>query len=340
MPAAEVSEEVLRLHLRQGTATAVFPLLPMTAMMKMVCVQNMQEQVKVRYVLARAWRALEAAGIKAVLMKGVGLATYWPDPTRRPWGDIDLYVGPEQYHPACAVMRATFPDALKFDEELDHYKHYNLIADGVSIEVHRISVSLNHPRDQRLYAKMEKQGMDGAWLREIRLQDDTMQVRLFEPTFNVLMVMLHAWEHFMSKGAILRQICDLAMLIKHTKNAINAPLLKRWLKALRAMDVWQIYMYILVHDLGMDAGEVLFYNAEVAPRAQKMLDELIDSRRQEQPNIQSGGNRWVRKWRTMKQRLSYAEQIAPFSPSYARHEKQAVLLKGITRLFAKDRHWE
>jgi hypothetical protein len=130
------------------------------------------------------------------------------------------------------------------------------------------------------------------------------------------------------------------MLIKHTKNAINAPLLKRWLKALRAMDVWQIYMYILVHDLGMDAGEVLFYNAEVAPRAQKMLDELIDSRRQEQPNIQSGGNRWVRKWRTMKQRLSYAEQIAPFSPSYARHEKQAVLLKGITRLFAKDRHWE
>lgn len=339
MPAAEMSEEILRLHLRQGTATLVFPLLPMTPMMKMVCVQNMQEQVKVRYVLERAWRAFEEAGIQAVLMKGVGLASYWPDPTRRPWGDIDLYVGPEQYHPACAVMRATFPDALKFDEELDHYKHYNLIADGVSIEVHRVSVSLNHPRDQRLYAKMEKMGVEGARMRDIQLQDDTLQVRIFEPTFNVLMVMLHAWEHFMGRGANLRQICDLAMLLKHTKNAINAPLLKRWLHALRAMDVWQLYMGILVQHLGMDTDEVLFYNEHVAPRAQKMLDELLDSRRQELPDIQAG-NRWVRKWRTMKKRLFYAQQIAPFSPRYARHEKWAVILKGVGRLFAKDRHWE
>ena len=157
-----VDAEVLRLHMRQGTATLVFPLLPMTPMMKMVCVQTIQEQVKVRYVLERAWLALEQAGIKAVLMKGVGLAMYWPEPSRRPWGDIDLYVGPEQYHPACAVMPAAFPDALKFDEELDHYKHYNLIADGVSIEVHRVSVSMTHPRDVRRYAKMEKMGMDDA----------------------------------------------------------------------------------------------------------------------------------------------------------------------------------
>ena len=93
--------------------------------------RNMQMQAKMMVVLEKAWSALEEAGIKAVLMKGLGLAQYYPAVEQRQWGDIDLYVGPEQYHPACAVMRATFPEALKFDEELDHYKHYNLIADGV-----------------------------------------------------------------------------------------------------------------------------------------------------------------------------------------------------------------
>ena len=338
-----VDEETLRLHMRQGTATLVFPLLPMTPMMKMVCVQTMQEQVKVRYVLERAWQALEQAGIKAVLMKGVGLAMYWPEPSRRPWGDIDLYVGPEQYHPACAVMRAAFPDALKFDEELDHYKHYNLIADGVSIEVHRVSVSMTHPRDVRRYAKMEKTGMDSARLQEIHLQDKTMQVRIFEPTFNALMVMLHAWEHFMTQGANLRQICDLALLLKHTKNEIDAPRFKRWLKALRALDVWQLYMGILVHGLRMKADEVLFYDERVAPRAQKMLEALLNNRSaQERPQEKKPvpGNRFVRKWHTMQERLRQTEQIAPFSPQYARHQKMAVLLSGMRRVFAPDRRWE
>ena len=99
--------------------------------MKAVCLQNMQAQVKLSHTLSVAWNALEKAGIKAVLMKGAGLAAFYAEPQMRQWGDVDLYVGTDHYHPACAVLRQTFPDALKFDEELDHYKHYNLIADGI-----------------------------------------------------------------------------------------------------------------------------------------------------------------------------------------------------------------
>ena len=185
--------------------------------------------------------------------------------------------------------------------------------------------------------------MDSARLQEIRLQDETMQVRIFEPTFNALMVMLHAWEHFMTQGANLRQICDLALLLKHTKNEIDAPRLKRWLKALRALDVWQLYMGILVHGLRMKADEVLFYDERVAPRAQKMLEALLSNRSaQERPQEKKPvpGNRFVRKWHTMQERLRQTEQIAPFSPQYSRHQKMAVLLSGMRRIFAPDRRWE
>lgn len=399
--------------------------------MKAVCIQNMQMQAKMGRVLECAWRALTEAGIQPVLMKGAGLAAYYPEPSMRQWSDIDLFVGKAQYHPACAAMRKAFPDAFKFDEELDHYKHYNLIADGVSIEIHRVSVALTHPRDIRRYERMERFGMahaiplkyintdthaDGAInikeeiknaespVADCNLQalasqsaceqaprqidhqvppadsdtqspPDSLQkcaiayennknnsatssyennknnratssnennkneIVVPEPTFNALMVMLHAWEHFITKGANIRQICDLALLLKHTKSEIDAVRLKRWLKDLRALDVWQIYMGILVHEFGMREEEVLFYNERVVPRAQKMIAWILNDPRQEQPKIQAK-NRLVRKWRTMKKRMRNAERIAQFSPAYARHMKAAVWLSGLTRLFAPDRRWE
>ncbi len=334
--------------LRQGVGPMVFParlekgIDPANSMrMKAVCMQNMQTQVKLQIVLERAWKALEAAGIQPVLMKGAGLAALYPDPSMRQWGDIDLFVGKEQYHPACAVMRETFPGALKFDEELDHYKHYNIIADGVSIETHRVSVSMTHPMDVRRYAKMEAFGVKHA--SELKIGD--LRLKVFEPTFNALFVFLHSWEHMMTKGAGVRQLCDLAMLLHTNKEAIDAKLLKRWLKALHLYDVWQLYAYNLVQSLGYPREEMLFYTESVASRAEKMMADLLAGRMDE--GLMDDGkkekapkNRYLRKIHTMKERMRNARRIGQYSPEYARHMKAAIWLSGMARLFAKDRHWE
>lgn len=320
--------------------------------MKTVCVQNMQMQAKMQRVLECAWRALTEAGIQPVLMKGAGLAAYYPEPSMRQWGDIDLFVGKAQYHPACAVMRETFPDALKFDEELDHYKHYNLIADGVSIEIHRVSVALTHPRDIRRYAKMERFGMahaiplkyintdthaDGA----INIDKEEIKNKIVVPevTFNVLMVFLHSWEHMLSGGANMRQLCDLALMLHHERERIDRVRLKRWLRELRLTEPWQLYMGMAVELFGLREEEAPFYNERVVPRAQKMMAWILNDPRQEQPKIQAK-NRLVRKWRTMKKRMRNAERIAEISPAYAQHMKAAVWLSGLSRLFAPDRRWE
>ena len=147
----EMTEDLLRLNAQQGTGPLVYPLVLnqeslssyARTQMKSVCMRTMQQHVQLQYTLQTVWQALEKAGIRAVLMKGASLAALYPDPHQRAWGDIDLFVGKEQYHPACAVMRDTFPNALKFDEELDHYKHYNIIADGISIETHRVTVGFH-----------------------------------------------------------------------------------------------------------------------------------------------------------------------------------------------------
>ena len=311
---------------------------PLRLRMKQICVHTMQQQAHLQLTLRRVWEACEQHGVYAVLMKGAGLAAYYPTPQQRAWGDVDIYVGAEQYHAACAAMRATFPNALRFDEELDHYKHYNLIADGVSIEVHRVSMGLQHPVDVRRYARMETIGMREA--EEIEV--DGLTVRVPEVTFNALMVMLHSWEHVLSQGASLRQLCDLVLLLHHRASDIDREQLERDLRGLALMDVWQVYMYILVKYLGLPQAEAPFYTHRCARRAEVLLVDMLEGRLGEEKS--QGGkvvsNRWLRKWYTMRVRLRNAKRIRSYSPFYARHMAVTTWLHGLGRLLAKDRRWE
>ena len=331
----------------QATGPLVFPslltsgLLPegstLRMQMKAVCAQTMQQQVKLRHTLGMAWQALTEAGIKPVLMKGAGLAALYSDASQRAWSDIDLFVGKEQYHPSCAVLRDTFPKALKFDEELDHYKHYNLIADGVSIEIHRVTAALPHPIDDRRYARMEAYAVAHACEQEI----EGSKVKVLEPTFNALFVFLHAWEHMQTRGACVRQLCDIALVLHHYAEQIDRKRLKRYLEALHLMDIWRVYMYALVRYIGLAEPEAPFYSEAYATRAERLMTDLLQGEGVEK-NVteKSPANRWLRKIHTMQERLHDAQRIRPYSASYARHTNAGILLRGALRLFAKDRHWE
>lgn len=342
----DATDALLRLNAMQGTGALVFPSvlgqadIPAQAKMQMkgMCMQTMQQHVHLQHILEQAWTALEQAGIRAVLMKGAGLAALYPEPQMRQWGDIDLYVGADQYHPACAVMRNTFPDALKFDEELDHYKHYNLIADGVSIEVHRVTMNLPHPLDDRRYRRMERFGMTHSESLDL----NGLKVRVPEPTFNMLFVFLHAWEHMQTSGANVRQLCDIALMLHRYKDTIDRPRLHKWLRQLHLMEVWKLYMG-LMQMLALPEEETLFYKGEKAHEAERLLKDLLagrmNSKLYAQP-VAPSKNRFVRKWRTMQQRLNEAKRMAQYCPAYGRHMAVSVLLSGAGRLFAKDRHWE
>lgn len=343
----ELTDSLLRLNAVQGTGALVFPHVltqpeipaPAKMQMKSLCLSTMQQHVHLQHILSLAWTQLEKAGIQPVLMKGAGLAALYPEPQMRAWGDIDLYVGPKQYHPACAAMREQFPDALKFDQELDHYKHYNLIADGVSIEIHRITIGLQHPIDERRYARIESDGMTNSRPLDV----NGLTVRVPEPTFNALFVFMHAWEHMTTQGANVRQLCDLALLLHHYKDEIDTKRLWHDLKALHLIDVWQVYMAMLVNGLGLPEEQAPFYsaNAKLTARSEKLLSDLLAGKMvAPKPKEQAPKNRFVRKAFTMMERLRNASRLRPYSPPYARHMMVETMLHGASRLFAQDRHWE
>lgn len=178
----------------------------------------------------------------------------------------------------------------------------------------------------------------------VRLVLNGLEVTVFEPTFNALFVFMHSWEHMMTNGASLRQLCDVSLLLHHYADRIDRKRLGRWLRALHLTEVWQLYMTICVRHLGLQETKAPFYSTDerIVANADQLLKALLEGRMREIRSIDSvpAKNRFVRKWYTMKLRMRNADRIGQFSPAYARHLRTGIILSGLGRLFAKDRHWE
>ena len=269
-----------------------------------------------RQILRKAWRALEAGGITPVLLKGLGLAHYYPHPEERLCGDIDIYVGKEHYHDGARILRETFPDAPCFDLEEEYFKHYNLDIGSTAIEMHRVSAVFQHPKDARVYDALERGGLQQNYVHYVNGEDEWNEP---EYKFNVLFVFIHSWQHFLTNSANARQLSDIAYLLSAETCPLEA-YLKTNLKKLHLLRAWQLYAYILVNYLGLPKDKCPLYTDACADRAAKVFGAVLHGRKQPKMSDDSAPkNVLLRKLYTFRERVREAREVAAFEPHYARH---------------------
>ncbi len=336
--------DVIRLAAFQGTGSLVYDQLlkledadipdALRMQMKQQCVMSMMQQNSTIPILKQAWQALEEEGIHPVLLKGFGLAQYYPQPHLRQWGDMDIYVGPANYHTACGKLRETFPNAIHSDKEDEDYKHYNFDFDNTAIETHRVSMTFAHPGDRKYYERLEEHCLtkDGP-----KMVVGDLAVTMPEDTFNVFFVFLHTWHHFETTGMNMKQICDVAVLLHAKRDVIDRERLKEMLTKLHLMEVWQLMMYMLVHNLDLPQAEAPFYTDGCKVRAEMLFERVLtegQARRTEK--IDAKGVSYLRrKWLTFQLRMADSRLIKPYVPRFARHKVVADVLHGIERIMQK-----
>ncbi|MBO4665906.1 MAG: nucleotidyltransferase family protein [Paludibacteraceae bacterium] len=327
LPSAQLTD-VLALALRQGTGALVAEQLlglPLTdaelkTQCKLICMRGISAQAEQRMVLRTAWTALEAGGIKPVLLKGLSLAHYYPKPYLRHCGDVDIYVGKDNYHPGAKILRETFPDAPRFETEEEYFKHYNLNVGATAIEMHRVTKIFAHPADDRLYDRLEREALQ---LNPLTYTDGEDTWREAEPKFNVLFVFIHSWEHFVTETANMRQLCDLTLLLKAASDGRQTASLTDYLRTnltkLHLLHAWQLYAYILVKYLGLPQNCCPLYTDRCAEKAEALLEHILQGRVQVKPSGKAPKNVILRKLYTLRLRIADARQIAQIEPHYARH---------------------
>ena len=361
-------KDLVALANRQGTSALVFNEVlnrkddvpdDMRQQMRSMCAMQMMRQPRLQNLIITTFDALLHAGLHPVLLKGFGLAELYPRPELRSWGDLDVYVGPDQYHDAAEILRKAFPEARHHDEEWEELKHYNFVLPDGLVEMHRVSVKMEHPRDKKVYYALEREAMSPDRVECLALREPDMRIDIPEGRFNMLFTFLHAWNHFVDEGLGMKQLCDVFLLARKTYERESAKpysdyseYMRRNLKALRLTQPWQLIGYVLVEYLRLPSemwpgyrdrndrwlkkhGERFFRRIMEEGVLRDEAAEKMKTRYEERErNLRMP--LYLRKLKTLRLRFESSRWLREYSEEYARHRFSTAVYRGIKRLFQKE----
>ena len=129
-------------------------------------------------------RVMGRHGVDTLVLKGSHVATYYPQPLLREYGDLDLYF----YHRHAQADRIASQElGARVRTDAHHHSKYDYR--GVTVESHYDFVNRHTPWSNRRYEAMLKRLAPTA-------------------TFEVLFLLRHMAGHFASSRITLRDLCD------------------------------------------------------------------------------------------------------------------------------------
>ena len=215
--------------------------------------------IKQNAAIVEVFDRLESQGCHPVLLKGQGLSTLYPKTCVRSCGDIDIYVGEEEYEKACTIIN----DMLGIDNAAaDYHKqklHYHIEKGSIIYEVHRKVVSHGkYVGNKDAINNITNNILTSEPLPEINIQSTTIKVPPTE--FNTWYIFFHLYKHFIHNIGI-RQFIDWLFVIK-SNNDIDIQKLQTNLTTICLLKEWNELGYILTHYLGLPVDFFPLYCAE------------------------------------------------------------------------------
>ena len=241
----------------------------------------MQRQVRLNHLATNVISLLDEHNIPATLIKGYSLSVLYPDPDTRDFGDVDIYVGEENYLRAAEIVTAAYPDAHWHSETYGGI-HYILVIDESQdrvVELHRVTMEFADARANALY-----QSFTQKYLYSARATMDVCGQAIPVPpaAYNALYVFMHAWHHFESSGVGFRQLADWALCLSLAYDRSSS---QQWqillqeidpiLKSLKMKTAWQTFGHILVNELHLPKEAFPFHTPRYQKRAKRLLSQLL-----------------------------------------------------------------
>lgn len=239
--------------------------------MKDFLISTMALHIRMNDALTVAVSTLRKAGVEPVLLKGQGLARNYPLPEYRQCGDIDLYVGAENYEKA---YDALVPIVKEIDDrsKIWDWMHFDAKMGSVMLEVHYKADYMRSHKTERLYKEYMSKGLSED-LCPIRFGDTDVMTP--NDNFNAFYVFYHLWRHFTGSGVGLRQFCDWACFLHTRAGKLDLQYLKEILDSLNLMEPWKVLGCFLVKDLGLPESDFPFYDSRYVSKTDKVKKYVL-----------------------------------------------------------------
>jgi hypothetical protein len=186
-------------------------------------------------------------GINTRLMKGQGCAIYYPHPEHRQSGDIDLFVGEEQYEKAKQLIEEA---GIVINSEGICDAHFS--CGKTLVEMHRKEILFYN---KQLNRRIQQICREEEWTTPQYINIEKQKIALFNPTFNVFYIFIHFYHHFMQVGIGLRQICDWMLVMKSLENDIDRVKLKEYVVSMKVLRAWQAFYGLTVEYMGLKLSD-------------------------------------------------------------------------------------
>lgn len=212
----------------------------------------LDEKIRDRHALAvertkELYTMVKDTGLECCILKGAGLARFYPTPSRRQAGDIDIWVKGSRND-----TLAAFGARFRTDEV--HYHHCDAhIFPDIKVEVHFTPSWMNNPfANRRLQNYFREQSG-----RQFSHFDPELGVPVPTMDFNAVYCMLHIYRHILAEGIGLRQMMDYCYILKALPEEMIEDVRKD-MKRLGLKKCASAVMYVLKDVFALDDRYLLF----------------------------------------------------------------------------------
>lgn len=188
-------------------------------------------------------------GFRNCILKGQGIAQYYPDPELRTPGDIDIWLEGGS-RKVIEYVKGIVPDCRPT------YHHVDFpVMEDVNIEVHYRPTWMYSPMKNRRLQRYFKQRGEIEFENTIATSEGTLHM----PTvaFNMVFIPIHIYRHLFDEGVGMRQILDYYYVLQQPIDDKEKEECVRILKSIGLKRFTQALMYVMQEMFGLDEERMI-----------------------------------------------------------------------------------
>ncbi|MCI5648534.1 MAG: nucleotidyltransferase family protein [Fusicatenibacter sp.] len=217
------------------------------------------------------YRKLSAAGVKALVVKGVICRETYPKPDYRVSSDEDVLIRKEDFEKCDCVLRELGYQREQLTEDpLPYEVSYHHPQMGVSLELHLSFFA----EESGAYGHLNRE-FDQVFEHATCQVIENTPVYTPDPTDHYFYLICHSFKHFLHSGFGIRQVCDMMMFQEQYGREIRWDEILEKLDRLHMKIFWANLISIMQEDLGADLEKAQIPSCreiEEADRESLLLD--------------------------------------------------------------------
>ena len=246
-------------------------------------------------------------GLKTVLLKGIGLSKYYPTPSHRPCGDIDVYLTKgSKSEPSAFDIGNKLIEEKHIKVLYANTKHSAFLYKGVGIENHKTLLYVDQTRALR-YSNSVLESTLGDFV------DSGEGYLLPSPLTNYIFLLRHIINHFLNGngGASLRHLLDWGLFLNAERDHLDISLGNRLLAELGLTRMKEIFTRLAQYVTGCDLGYVLeseYASAELNADELRFMEDILVPKKELPRRAIPRAWAMTRNWLSQRWKFGYLDE--------------------------------